>query len=448
MFAYYHGKMLPFFERRGNMNQGIKPAIRSRGLLKPLPVARVAIPLAVKLSTKEYGQLQMGMLSYDMNQKWLAYVEEPWLYLHRSWSGVCMYAIRFEQIGDECHSVEAFVNGDSSQDSRSVDTCFTDSEGHSLLMQILVYQVVHQFDGVRADENSWKSLYEFQRKGVEALKAGKHLIAFQTAPETGAMDTRLLLGAIAGDVIGSSYEALGEKKFDFDLFTNWSKFTDDTVLTCAVAQSVMHGESFTKTMRRWGKRHLMAGYGQGFERWIHDDTMGPYGSSGNGSAMRVAAIGLSGKSREEVLELARKSAEGTHNHPDGIMGAQAIALAVWLALQGTDKTTIRQEITSLSGYNLNRSLDTIRPTYGWSASCVDSVPESILCFLEADNYEEAIRNAISLGGDTDTMAAMAGAIAAAYWGGVPADITRRVESLLSLDILDTVNQFSFIYPLK
>jgi ADP-ribosylglycohydrolase len=164
--------------------------------------------------------------------------------------------------------------------------------------------------------------------------------------------------------------------------------------------------------------------------------------------MRVAAIGLSGKSREEVLELARKSAEGTHNHPDGIMGAQAIALAVWLALQGTDKTTIRQEITSLSGYNLNRSLDTIRPTYGWSASCVDSVPESILCFLEADNYEEAIRNAISLGGDTDTMAAMAGAIAAAYWGGVPADITRRVESLLSLDILDTVNQFSFIYPLK
>jgi ADP-ribosylglycohydrolase len=199
-------------------------------------------------------------------------------------------------------------------------------------------------------------------------------------------------------------------------------------------------------MRRWGKRHLMAGYGQGFERWIHDDTMGPYGSSGNGSAMRVAAIGLSGGSREEVLELARKSAECTHNHPDGIMGAQAIALAVWLALQGTDKTTIRQEITALSGYNLNRSLDTIRPTYGWSASCVDSVPESILCFLEANNYEEAIRNAISLGGDADTMAAMAGAIAAAFWGGVPIDIAQRVESLLSLDILDTINNFSFIYP--
>jgi ADP-ribosylglycohydrolase len=259
------------------------------------------------------------------------------------------------------------------------------------------------------------------------------------------MDTRRLLGAIAGDVIGSTYESLGEKKFDLPLFTEWSKFTDDTVMSCAIADAVLIEEPYEQAMRRWGKRYPMAGYGQGFERWIFDDTMQGYGSSGNGSAMRVDAIGLSCKTIEDVLLMAKESAECTHNHPEGIQGAQAVALAVWLARNNAARSEIRSEITTRIGYNLSRTLNDIRPGYGWSASCKDSVPESILCFLEAENYEHAIRNAISLGGDADTMAAMSGAIAAAYWGGVPVEIAEKVIPLLSVDILDTLNHYSARY---
>jgi MoxR-like ATPase len=429
------------------MHESQSPATRGKASNMALPVWRTPIAVTLHLSALEYAALQPGMRSQDMGQKWQAFFEEPWLYLHRV-SGVCVYAIRFAPVDEGFTAVQAFVNDDAQQNPGSVDICFTTAQGHAHYIAVLVHQVIHKGDGVPIPKSLLDAMYAARGSSLEALKAGGRMVGFGTVPDEDTIDRRLLLGPIVGDVVGSSYEAVGQKTTDFELLTQWSKFTDDTVLTCSVAQAVMYGEPFAPAMRRWGRRHLMAGYGQGFELWIHDESMGSYGSSGNGSAMRVAAIGLSAASREEALDLAARSAECTHNHPQGILGAQAIALAVWLAHHGKDKFTLREEVAAFTGYNLNRTLAEIRPSYGWSASCADSVPESILCFLEAEDFEQAIRNAVSLGGDADTMAAMAGAIAAAFWGGVPAELVRRVVPLLSLDVQDAVNSFAYQFPWK
>jgi ADP-ribosylglycohydrolase len=251
-----------------------------------------------------------------------------------------------------------------------------------------------------------------------------------------------MIGAVVGDVLGSVYEQMTAKRTDIPLFHYLSRPTDDSVMTLAIAAAIVrtNGEEpdYAGWMRRLGRAYPHAGYGGHFKRWIDDAHAGPYGSWGNGSAMRVSAAGWAYKSVERVLEEAAASAAVTHDHPEGIKGAQAVALGVFLARSGETKQAIRKEISDRFDYDLSRSLNSIRPEYSFEISCQKSVPEAIIAFLESDDYEGAVRNAISLGGDADTQAAIAGAIAEAFYGGVPAVLASFVLPRLTDELLSIV----------
>ena len=250
-----------------------------------------------------------------------------------------------------------------------------------------------------------------------------------------------MLGAIAGDMIGVPWEALGEKRYDFPLFTEFSRFSDDTAMTLAVAHALLEKGDYAQTLREFGRRYPAIGYGASFERWIYDDSMGPYNSYGNGGAMRAGPIGYVARSAEEALAEAERCAAVTHNHPEGIKGAQAVALAVFLARTGVSKDQIRRDIAARTGYDLGRTVAEIRPTYTFDVAAQRSVPEAIICFLDAPNFEGAVRNAVSLGGDADTMACIAGAIAEAHWGEVPEPIAVEVRKRLPGELLDVLDRF-------
>jgi ADP-ribosylglycohydrolase len=250
-----------------------------------------------------------------------------------------------------------------------------------------------------------------------------------------------MLGAIAGDVIGAPWESLGEKRYDFPLFSEYSRFTDDTVMTVAVAQALLEGRPYADAMRELGRRYPFAGYGKSFEQWLLDPAMGPYNSSGNGAAMRAAPIGYVARSADEALLEAERSAAPTHNHPEGVKGAQAVALAVFLARNGSAKEDIRREIAARLGYDLGRDVQTIRPGYAFDVAAERSVPEALICFLDASDFEGAVRNAVSLGGDADTMACMAGAVAEAHWGPIPESIVREVRKRLPTQFLEVLARF-------
>ena len=235
-----------------------------------------------------------------------------------------------------------------------------------------------------------------------------------------------MLGAIAGDVIGSVYERRPVKRTDFPLFAAGSRFTDDTVLTVATMEALLEGGDYEGAYRRWARRYPRAGYGGTFRKWIWDPGMGPYGSFGNGSAMRVSPVGWACSDAAGVLAEAERSAAVTHNHPEGIRGAQAVALAVFLARSGVGREDIRGEIAGRFGYDLRRTVEQIRPGYRFDVTCQGSVPEAIIAFLDSEDTEHAIRLAVSLGGDADTQAAIAGSIAEAFYGGVPAEIAGGV----------------------
>lgn len=239
-----------------------------------------------------------------------------------------------------------------------------------------------------------------------------------------------MLGAIAGDVIGSVHEGAGTKTKDFPLFVADSTFTDDTVLSVAVADKLLRGGDYVDAYHDFFAAYPHAGYGMSFIRWAGYRHREPYHSWGNGSAMRVAPVGWAFDTLEETLVEAEASAAVTHNHPQGIRGAKATAACVFLARSGATKAEIKDYVERTFGYDLSRRLDDIRPTYLFDVSCHGSVPESIIAFLEADGYEDAIRNAISLGGDADTMACIAGGIAEAFYGGVPDDIASPTLALL------------------
>ncbi|PHN02327.1 ADP-ribosylglycohydrolase family protein [Flavilitoribacter nigricans] len=224
-----------------------------------------------------------------------------------------------------------------------------------------------------------------------------------------------MLGAIIGDIVGSRFERANWKGKNFTLFTKDSHFTDDTVMTIAVADWLLHDRDLVTSMRGWGRKYPLAGYGGNFKLWLAGVQDGPYGSWGNGSAMRVSPVGWIAQTLESCMELASVSAAVTHDHPEGIKGAQAIAGAVFLARTGAGKADIRDWVASEMKYDLDRNLEDIRPEYTFDVSCQGSVPEAIIAFLEATDLEDAIRNAISLGGDTDTLACMAGCIAEAYY---------------------------------
>ena len=250
-----------------------------------------------------------------------------------------------------------------------------------------------------------------------------------------------MIGAIAGDIIGSVYEHNSIKTKEFPLFSPFSRFTDDTVLTVAVAYSILSGISYKDAIKNIGNRYPNAGYGGSFIQWLFSKDAGPYNSWGNGSAMRVSPVGFAFNSEDEVLDQARMTAEVTHNHPEGIKGAQATALCIYLARQETEKETIRKEIKDRFGYNLDRTVEEIRQVYSFNISCQGTVPEAIISFLDSGSYEDAIRNAISLGGDSDTLACITGGIAEAYYGGIQDDILKKVEDILPPDLMDIIKAF-------
>ncbi|MBC7254902.1 MAG: ADP-ribosylglycohydrolase family protein [Chloroflexi bacterium] len=256
-----------------------------------------------------------------------------------------------------------------------------------------------------------------------------------------------MLGAIAGDVIGSIYERHRIKTEDFPLFQPYCHFTDDTVLTVAIAWAILEGVDYGVALKTFGRRYPHAGYGKAFKRWLFESESKPYNSWGNGSAMRVSPVGFAFGDVDTVLFEAQRSAEVSHNHPEGIKGAQATALAIFLARQGKGKEAIRQEIHERFGYDLDRTVAEIRPTYHFDVSCQGTVPEAIIAFLDSKDYEDAIRKAISLGGDSDTLACITGGIAQAFYGPVPAQIVEGVRARLPEDLLLVVDAFNQKYGL-
>jgi ADP-ribosylglycohydrolase len=256
-----------------------------------------------------------------------------------------------------------------------------------------------------------------------------------------------MLGAIAGDIIGSVYEGRPIKTMEFPLFQSHSRFTDDTVLTVAVAGAILEKKEYGATLRAFGRRYPNAGYGGAFFNWLFDPESGPYNSWGNGAAMRVSPVGLAFGSVEEVLREAKNTAAVSHNHPEGIKGAQATALAVFLSRTGADKQQIKSETTTRFGYDLSRTLDEIRPQYSFDISCQGTVPEAITAFLESEDYEDAVRKAVSLGGDSDTLACITGGIAHAFYKEIPPEIVAEARGRLPEEFLNIIDRFSAAYPL-
>ena len=254
-----------------------------------------------------------------------------------------------------------------------------------------------------------------------------------------------MLGAIVGDIIGSAYEFKNTKRKEFHLFTPKSKFTDDTVMTLAVARWLCDDkehckETLVQRMQELGRRYPTAGYAGSFMRWLYNPEPQPYNSYGNGSAMRVSPVAFYAHSLQEALGLAKISAEVTHNHPEGIKGAQAIASSIYLARHGATKREIKSYVEEQFHYDLSQQLDDIRPTYSYDMSCQHTVPQALLAFLEGANFEEVIRSAVSIGGDSDTIAAMAGGIAQAFYV-IPKKLSSYCYALLTPELRGVLNDF-------
>ena len=263
-----------------------------------------------------------------------------------------------------------------------------------------------------------------------------------------------MYGAILGDMIGCPFEFdRGKKTKEFPLFSAESEFTDDTVMTLAVAEALMDitpestdQEIMTRVagLMRWhGKRHPNAGYGARFIRWLRSKYPEPYNSFGNGSAMRVSAAGWLFDDLTTVRRMARLSAEVTHNHPEGIKGAESIACAIYLARTGSTKEEIKDFIETIFDYDLSRTCDQIRPGYHHVESCQETVPEAITAFLEGTSFEDVIRTAVSLGGDCDTLTCIAGSMAEAFYG-VPEELKAECRSRLTPDLLQILDRFDAV----
>ena len=257
-----------------------------------------------------------------------------------------------------------------------------------------------------------------------------------------------LYGALGGDFVGSIYENHNIKTKSFELVSPRCRLTDDSILTLATADAILHNDStYASYYHAWGNNYPNAGYGGRFFRWLYTpvEQVQPYNSWGNGSAMRISPVGFAFDTEEKVLEEAKKSACATHNHPEGVKGAQAAALAVFWARTGKTKEEIQQGVTERFGYNVSTPLDKIRPTYRFDVSCMGTLPVAIRAFLESTSYEDAIRNAISIGGDSDTIAAITGGIALAFYKEMPETLVTAIESRLLDDMLEVCQKFAEKY---
>ena len=250
-----------------------------------------------------------------------------------------------------------------------------------------------------------------------------------------------MLGAIAGDIIGSVHEFRCGKTMEFPLFTPDSRFTDDTVLTVATADCLMTGAGYTDKFHEYTKAYPQRAYGLRFLTWVESGLRMPYNSWGNGSAMRVSPVAYAFDTLERALHEAKASAEVTHNHPEGIRGALATTMAIFMARRAASKDEIRSAIQQQIGYDLTRSTASICETYSFNESCQKTVPEAITAFLDSKDYEDAVRLAISLGGDADTLACITGGIAEAFYGGVPEHIASEALRRLDERLRGTVLKF-------
>ena len=251
-----------------------------------------------------------------------------------------------------------------------------------------------------------------------------------------------MIGAIAGDIIGSVYEFdFLKPDYNFPLFSEESRFTDDTVLTVALADCILNKVDYKIKVREYVKLYPYCSYGGSFIRWAAGSSDKPYNSWGNGSAMRVSPVGWAYNDIETVLLAAKQSAEITHNHPEGIKGAQATALAILLSRQNASKPEIKKEIEKRFRYNLDLDLDDLRQNYRFNESCQDTVPQAIYTFLISDSFEDSIRKAIYIGGDSDTLACINGSIAEAFYKGVPEVIKAKVKAILDTRLLKVVEEF-------
>ena len=254
-----------------------------------------------------------------------------------------------------------------------------------------------------------------------------------------------MMGAIAGDIIGSVYEHSPVKTVDFDLFPFGSTFTDDTVLTAAVADALLRGRDYADAFEDFYYKYPNVPYGARFHDWARAREHAPYNSWGNGSAMRVSPIAHARDDLEEVVREAARSAAVTHDHEEGVRGAEAVAASVFLAWTGGSKADVRDLVSGRFGYDLSRPLDEIRPEYVCDLSCRNTVPQAVECFLESESFESCVRNAVSLGGDADTMACIAGSIAEPFYGGVPEAIRTRVTARLDERLATLILDFSRRY---
>ena len=256
----------------------------------------------------------------------------------------------------------------------------------------------------------------------------------------------ILIGAPMGDIVGSRFEFDNIHTTDFELFNHECGYTDDTICTIAVADAIVNGKNYRDSLLEWCRRypHPMGGYGGYFRRWISSYDPQPYNSYGNGSEMRVSAVGWAFDDYEEVMTQAKMSAEVSHNHPEGIKGAQCVAVLIFLLRTGTiDKKDTKQFTNDIFGYTIP-SFEEIKQNNSFNETCQGTVPVSIRCFLEANDFEETIRLAVSVGGDTDTLAAIAGSIAEAYYS-VPPEYIKTTETYLSKEMLDVISKFNTKY---
>lgn len=257
-----------------------------------------------------------------------------------------------------------------------------------------------------------------------------------------------LIGAIIGDTVGSIYEFNNIKTTAFNLLNPLMSYTDDSIMTVAVADWILNDPAHSdvtlvETLQRYGRdyRCPMGGYGSMFCRWLQTSNPQPYQSWGNGSAMRVSAAGFAFDTLEETLDIAKRSAEVTHNHPEGIKGAQATAAAIFMARKGKSKVEIRAYVSATFGYDLSRTCQDIRPTYTFKSSCQETVPEALIAFFESTDFEHAIRLAVSLGGDSDTLACITGSVAAAFYDDIPQDLMYFVMAKLPPAWSKIINAF-------